>query len=103
MDLHAAPDGVVGVAGPATAFYDLPLGADGMLVGVRLRPGAVVAVIGAPTAVSASRSHGTLPITGSRSCLAAGTNTAGARLPGSYVALLEARTSGSVPADSLAG
>jgi AraC-like DNA-binding protein len=48
MDLYAAPDGVVSVAGPATAFYDLPLGADGMLVGVRLRPGAVAAVIGAP-------------------------------------------------------
>ncbi len=36
------------IAGPATTFYDLRADEDGVLVGLRLRPGAAAAVLGRP-------------------------------------------------------
>jgi len=43
------------VSGPATTFYELRLGAEGVLAGLRLRPGAAAAVIGQP--LSEFRDH----------------------------------------------
>jgi AraC-like DNA-binding protein len=46
VDLFVSSQGQVMIAGPATAFYDLPT--DGVLAGLRLRPGAAAAVLGRP-------------------------------------------------------
>jgi len=47
VDLFVSSGGVV-VSGPATTFYDHAPHAQGMLVGLRLRPGAAAAVTGHP-------------------------------------------------------
>lgn len=46
VDLFVSSRGEAMVAGPATSFYDLQ--ADGVLVGLRLRPGMAAAVFGRP-------------------------------------------------------
>jgi AraC-like DNA-binding protein len=47
-DVFVTARGDLMVAGPADTFYDLPAGADDVLAGLRLRPGAAAAVIGCP-------------------------------------------------------
>jgi AraC-like DNA-binding protein len=48
MDLFVGSWGDVMIAGPATTFYNLRADEDGLLAGLRLRPGAAAAVIGRP-------------------------------------------------------
>ncbi len=48
MDLFVTGGGDVTVAGPARAFYELLPSKDSVLAGLRLRPGAAVAVTGRP-------------------------------------------------------
>lgn len=48
VDLFVNAEGAVMVSGPATTFYDQCAGAEGVLVGLRLRPGAAAAVMGHP-------------------------------------------------------
>jgi AraC-like DNA-binding protein len=48
VDLFVTAGGTVMVSGPATTFYDQYVDAEGVLAGLRLRPGAAAAVIGHP-------------------------------------------------------
>ena len=48
VDVFVSSRGQALIAGPATTFYDLPAEKDGVLVGLRLRPGAAAAVFGRP-------------------------------------------------------
>ncbi|MGA9678967.1 MAG: helix-turn-helix domain-containing protein [Mycobacterium sp.] len=48
VDLFVSSRGQAMIAGPATTFYDLRADEDGVLVGLRLRPGAAAAVLGRP-------------------------------------------------------
>ena len=48
VDLFVGSRGQAMIAGPATAFYDLHTNEDGVLVGLRLRPGTAAAVLGRP-------------------------------------------------------
>jgi AraC-like DNA-binding protein len=48
VDLFVTSEGVVMVSGPATTFYDQGAGTQGVLAGLRLRPGAAAAVMGHP-------------------------------------------------------
>ncbi len=48
VDLFVSSRGQTMIAGPATTFYDLHTDEDGVLVGLRLRPGAAAAVFGRP-------------------------------------------------------
>jgi AraC-like DNA-binding protein len=48
VDLFVTSEGNVMVSGPATTFYDQCAGGEGVLAGLRLRPGAAAAVMGHP-------------------------------------------------------
>ena len=48
VDLFLTSAGTVMVSGPATTFYEQRADTEGMLVGLRLRPGAAAAVMGHP-------------------------------------------------------
>jgi AraC-like DNA-binding protein len=48
VDLFVSSRGQAMIAGPATTFYDLHTDGDGVLAGLRLRPGAAAAVFGRP-------------------------------------------------------
>lgn len=48
VDVFVTAEGVVMVSGPATTYYDQYAGTDGVLIGLRLRPGAAAAVLGHP-------------------------------------------------------
>jgi AraC-like DNA-binding protein len=48
VDLFVSSRGQAMIAGPATAFYDLRADEDGVLAGLRFRPGAAAAVLGRP-------------------------------------------------------
>lgn len=48
VDLFVTAEGTVMVSGPATTFYDQCAGTEGVLAGLRLRPGAAAAVLGHP-------------------------------------------------------
>jgi AraC-like DNA-binding protein len=48
VDIFVTAQGELMIAGPAKAFVDVPAGEHDVLAGLRLRPGAAAAVIGAP-------------------------------------------------------
>jgi AraC-like DNA-binding protein len=48
VDLFVTAEGTVVVSGPATTFYDQGAGTEGVLAGLRLRPGAAATVMGHP-------------------------------------------------------
>lgn len=48
VDVFVTAEGTVTISGPATTFYDQPAGTQGMLAGLRLRPGAAATVLGHP-------------------------------------------------------
>jgi AraC-like DNA-binding protein len=48
VDLFVTAEGTLMVSGPATTFYDPGEGTQGVLAGLRLRPGAAAAVMGHP-------------------------------------------------------
>jgi AraC-like DNA-binding protein len=48
VDLFVTAEGTVMISGPATTFYDQCADAEGVLAGLRLRPGAAAAVLGHP-------------------------------------------------------
>jgi AraC-like DNA-binding protein len=48
VDLFVSSRGHAMIAGPATSFYDLHTDGDGVLAGLRLRPGSAAAVFGRP-------------------------------------------------------
>jgi AraC-like DNA-binding protein len=48
VELFVSSRGQAMIAGPATTFYDLHTDGDGVLAGLRLRPGAAAAVLGRP-------------------------------------------------------
>lgn len=48
VDVFVTGEGAVMVSGPATTFYDQCASTEGVLIGLRLRPGAAAAVLGHP-------------------------------------------------------